>query len=145
MPSPHFKLLKKLKRGLELVFLPQFLLNFWRKIFVLLYFINWPNFIVWLLLLCEIFDNMCLAIVCKPSCDAMNFEVNLILLIKSFFLHDQNVVTKTKISSERKELLRWNKKAFFIIPKGLSIKQITQIFVEGESSTLNLLSIKLNY
>ena len=38
---------------------------------------------------------MCIAIVCKPGCDVMSFEVNLIFLIKPFFLHDQNVVTKT--------------------------------------------------
>ena len=38
---------------------------------------------------------MCIAIVCKPVCDVMSFEVNLIFLIKSCFLHDQKVVTKT--------------------------------------------------
>ena len=32
---------------------------------------------------------MYIAIVCKPSCDVMIFEVNLIFLIKPFFLHDQ--------------------------------------------------------
>ena len=36
-----------------------------------------------------------IAIVCKSGCDVMNFEVNLIFLIKSFFLYDQKVVTKT--------------------------------------------------
>ena len=36
----------------------------------------------------------------------MNFEVNLIDLIKRFFLHDRNVLTKSQISWERKELLR---------------------------------------
>ena len=57
--SPHIKLLKK-KRGLELVFRPHFPHNFWRKIFLLLYSINWPNFIAWLSLLCEILGNMCI-------------------------------------------------------------------------------------
>ena len=79
---------------------------FLKKILLLLYYINWPNFIVWLPLLCEILSNMCITIVCKPGCDAMNFEVNLILLIKPFSLHDQKVVTKTEISTEWKELLR---------------------------------------
>ena len=32
---------------------------------------------------------MYIAIVCKPSCDVMIFEVNVIFLIKPFFLHDQ--------------------------------------------------------
>ena len=94
------------KRGLELVSLPHFLHNFLRKIFCLLYSINRPNFIAWLPLLCQKLSNMCIAIVCKQGCDAMNFEVNLILLIKLFSLHDQKVVTKTEISSEWKELLR---------------------------------------
>ena len=53
----HIKLFKKIKRGLELVSLPHFLHNFWRKIFLLLHSINWPNFIVWLLLLREILVN----------------------------------------------------------------------------------------
>ena len=35
------------------------------------------------------------AIVCKPGGDVMNLEVNLIFLIKPFFLHDQEVVKKT--------------------------------------------------
>ena len=29
-----------------------------------------------MLLICEILSNMCIAIVCKPGCDVMNFEVN---------------------------------------------------------------------
>ena len=34
-----------------------------RKIFLMLHFINWPNSIVWLPLLLEILDNMCITIV----------------------------------------------------------------------------------
>ena len=86
---------KKIKWGLELVFLPHFLHDFWRKIFFLLYSINSPSFIVWLPLLREILGNMCIVIVCLPGCDAMKFEVNLIFLIKPFFLHEQKVMTKT--------------------------------------------------
>ena len=41
----------KNKKGLELVLLPHFLHDFWRKIFLLLYSITWPNFNVWLSLL----------------------------------------------------------------------------------------------
>ena len=37
---------------------------------------------------------MCIAIACKPGCDVMNFEVNLIFLIKLFFLYDQKAKTK---------------------------------------------------
>ena len=42
----------------------------------------------------EILGDMYIAIVCKPGRDVMNFEVNLIFLIKQSFLHDQKVVTK---------------------------------------------------
>ena len=56
--------LKKIKKGLGLVSLPHFPHNFWRKIFLLLYSINWPSFIVWLPLLLEILLNRCIAIVC---------------------------------------------------------------------------------
>ena len=47
---------------------------------------------------------MCIAIVCEPGCDVMNFEVN--VLIKPFFLHDQKGMTKMQIPREQKELLR---------------------------------------
>ena len=45
---------KKTKRGLELVFLPHFLHDFLRKLFILLYSINWPNLFAWLPLLVAI-------------------------------------------------------------------------------------------
>ena len=51
-----------------------------------------------LLLVCDILGNMCIAIVCKPGCDVLNFEVDLIFLIfliKPLFLHDQKILTKT--------------------------------------------------
>ena len=77
-----------------LVSLPHFLHNLWRKIFFLIWSINWQSFIVWLLFLPEILGNMCIAIVCKPGCEVMNLEMNL-FQIKAFFLHDQKVMIKT--------------------------------------------------
>ena len=47
--------------------------------------INWPNIIIWLPLLREILGKMCIAIVCYPGCYVINFEINLIFLIKPFF------------------------------------------------------------
>ena len=58
MLSPHIKFKKKKKRDLELFSLPHFSHNFWRKIFFLLYTINWPGYIVWLPLLYEILGNI---------------------------------------------------------------------------------------
>ena len=83
---PHLKLFKKAKKGLELVSLPDFLHEFWRKIFFLLHSIKWPNIIVWLLMLREILGNRCIVIVCWPGCDVICFEINLIFLIKLHFL-----------------------------------------------------------
>ena len=40
-------------------------------------------------LLHEILGNFRIAIVCQPGCDFINFEINLIFLIKPIFLHDQ--------------------------------------------------------
>ena len=51
----------------------------------MLYSINWANIIVWLPLLFEILDNICIAIVCFPGCDVMNFEINPMVLMKLLF------------------------------------------------------------
>ena len=56
--------LKNRKKGLELLFLPHFLHDFSIKIFGMLYFINWPNFIVWFSLFLKIMGNMCIVIIC---------------------------------------------------------------------------------
>ena len=83
---PRKKLFQKTKIGLDLVSLPRFLHGVWRKILLLLYSINWPNFNVWLHVLYEILSHMCIVNVCKPGCDVITFEINLIFPIKPFFL-----------------------------------------------------------
>ena len=62
--------------------------------FLMLYSIDWTNFIVWLSLLLEIFSNMCIAIACFPGCDVTKFEINFTFLIK-VFLHDHKFKTKS--------------------------------------------------
>ena len=57
----------------------------------------------------------------------MNFEINFVFLIKPLFLHDQSQeknlnIIRTEKAFEVKE------KAFFIIIKGLSLKQIKNFF-----------------
>ena len=54
----------KKERDLALLSLAHFLLDFWIKIFLLLYSINWPNSINWLLLFPEKLGNMIIVIVC---------------------------------------------------------------------------------
>ena len=108
-----YKAFFKKKRGLELVSLPDFLHDLWRKTLFLLYSINWPNFIVWLLLLREVLGNMGIVTDNYAGYYILNFEIKIIFLIKPFFLHKQKSRDKTLNilrSWERKELLRWNKK-----------------------------------
>ena len=115
-----------LDEGLGIVSPAHFVYDFSTKMFPMLYSINWPNFIAWLPLLLEILGNMCIAIVCYPGCDAMDFEINLAFLIEPFFLHDQKFMTKTLISWEPKELLRWNKKHFSSFERAFSYQKLSQ-------------------
>ena len=92
------------EKGLEIVSPPHFVYDFSRKIFLMLYSINWPNFIVWLSLLLHILGNMGIAIACFPGCDDLNFEINVIFLIKPFLY-------KTKKSRQAFEYLA-NEKNF---------------------------------
>ena len=72
-------------KGLGIAFQQHFVYEFSRKIFLMLYSINRPNFIVWLPLLLEILGNLCIAFVCFSGCDVITFEINLISLTKPFF------------------------------------------------------------
>ena len=73
-----------LERGLEIVSPPPFVYDFSRKMFLILYSINWPHFIAWLPLFLEILANMCIAALSYPGLD-INLEIDLIFLIKLFF------------------------------------------------------------
>ena len=53
-------------------------------------------------------------------------------LIKLSLLHDQNIITKIKYL-EKKRAFKMKQKAFFIIFKGFSLKQIKKNFLEDES------------
>ena len=67
--------------------------------------INWLNFIVWLRFPLEVSDNMCIALVCFPVCDVINFEMNLMVLIKPIFLHDQKIKTKCKYPKTKRAIM----------------------------------------
>ena len=78
----------------KVVSLPQFLHDFWRKIFLTL-MLYWPNFIVfWLFLLLEISGNTCIVIPCYPGYDVTNFEIKLSFLIRPFSYMTENVRIK---------------------------------------------------
>ena len=81
------------EKGLELVSPPNFANDFWIKI---LDSNKWPPFIVWLLLLLEILGNMCIAIVCFPDRDVIDFQIGFIFLIKLFFYMTKELRQKSK-------------------------------------------------
>ena len=72
------------EKSLRLVSPTNFMYDFSRKMFLMLHSINWPNFIVLLPLLLEILGNMYITIVCKPNCEVIKIEINLIFLMKPF-------------------------------------------------------------
>ena len=74
-----------LEKGLGMVFSAHLAYDFSRKMFLMLCFINWPKFILWLSLLLAIFSNMCIATVFFPAWGTINFEINLVFIIKPFF------------------------------------------------------------
>ena len=93
------------EKGLGIVSLPHFVYDLSRKMFLMSYFINWPNFIIWLPLHLEILGNMCIAIVSFRGCNVINFEIKLIFLIKPFFY-------LTKMSRQKKIEYFENEKSF---------------------------------
>ena len=46
--------------------------------------------IIWLTLLLETLENMCISVLCFPGCDVINFKSNLIFLIRLLFPKSQN-------------------------------------------------------
>ena len=113
--------------------LQHFVCDFSGKMFIMFYSINWLNFIVWLSLRLEILNNMRIAIVCFSGCDVINFEVNLIFLIKSFFCMTKMSRQKFKYIENEKKLLRWNKKYFLSFLNGF---QLPKSFLRPESASL---------
>ena len=109
--------LKKTKKGLELVSLSQLLHDFWTKIFLTLYFINWPNFIPWLSSFLKILGNMYIVIIWYPVCDVINLKINLSFLIKPFFC-----ITRPAQTSPPQSALQFSN------PKGFLRRSITNAF-----------------
>ena len=83
-----------LEKFLGLVSPPHFVYAFSRKFIIMLYSINWSNFIVWLCFHFQIWRNMSIKTVCNSGSDFINFENNLIFLDQVVFLHGQKVKTK---------------------------------------------------
>ena len=103
-----------LENCLAIVFPPHFVYAFSRKMLLMLFSLNLPNFFVCLSSVLEIMGNMCIAIVSFHGCDVITSEINLIILIK------QKMQDKTLNILRTKKLWRW-KKAFLITFQGLLV------------------------
>ena len=101
-----------LRKGLGIVSPPHFVYGWSRKMFFVLYSINWPNFLARLSLLLEILVNMCVAIVCLPGWDVNNFEVDLTFPTKSFFYMAKTSRQKFKYLENEKSF-KGERKSFF--------------------------------
>ena len=113
-------------KGLGTSFSTIFVYGSSRKIFVMSYFINWPSFIVWLLLLIVILGTMCIVIICCPVCDVINFKINHSFLVKPFFYITKKSEQTVNIS-ETKRAFNMKQKVFFIIFKEPSLRQTKQL------------------
>ena len=99
------------KKGLGLVSPGHFVQDFSKKIFL-----NWPEVIVWFLLL-EISPNICIVIVCYPVCDVIIFEFYLGFLIKPYFYMTteqkfENLKNEKSFDSEMKSIFHHFKRPF---------------------------------
>ena len=67
---------------------------------------------------------MCIAFVCYPGCDVMDFEINLIFLMEPVFLHDQKVMTKNKFLENEMSFQGEIKSIFHQFLKGFQLSKI---------------------
>ena len=115
-----------LEKGLRIVTPPHFVCDFSRKMCLMLYSFNWPNFIVWMPLLLEILVNMCTAIVCLPGCGVIKFEINLIFLIEPFFYMTKMSRLKIKYLESEKSFQGEIKSIFHYFQRTLSFQKLSQ-------------------
>ena len=102
---------------------------FFKKMFLMLYSINWPNLIVSLLLLLEILGNMCTVFVWLPVLDMIKFEINLIFLIKPFFYIIKKSRQKFKHLENKKSFQGEIKSIFLPFLKGFQLAKIVSDLV----------------
>ena len=124
------------------------------KIFLKLHSINWSNFIVYLPLLLAVMGYMCIAIVCFPSCDVINVEINLIFLIKPFFYMTEKSRQKFKYFVKTKRAFKM--KLCFWLYFGFLYNHFVHFekryqqfllydFLQGHSQVVNYMGSLLTY
>ena len=107
--------------NLPRLFLPHFLHDFWRKIFILLYSIIWPNIIFCLPLPPEILGIINIRIVYWPDCDIICFEINFIFPTKPFFSIQTKSQDKNLHILRTKRSFKMKQKSLFVTLKRLSL------------------------
>ena len=96
---PNFDFLKK---GLRIISPPHFVYELSRKMFLILYSINWRKFMVWFSLLREVLGNMCIVNLCFLCYYVINFKIRLFLYM------NKNSRQNCQVSWEQNKLLRSN-------------------------------------
>ena len=109
------------EKSLGLVSSPHSVCDFSRKMFLMLYSINWPNFIVWLPLLLEILGNMYYNCLLTRLWRHKIWQPD--LSNQTVLLHEKNDENSRQIFKYlENEKSFWGEiKLFFIIFKGLSV------------------------
>ena len=97
-----------------------------RKMFFIIYSINWPNLIVWLSLRLEILGNECIAIFFFAGVDVLSFEANLIFIIKPCPYRTKNSRQKFKYLENKKSFQGKIKSIFHHFQKAFSCQKLSQ-------------------
>ena len=107
----------------RLFFPPHFLYQSSRKIFFILYSINWLNFTAGLPLLLEILSNKFIVIICFPACDVITFKFNLIAFLSIRFpTWPRNSEQKFKYLQNKTKFYSEKKNNFMIFKKLLTAR-----------------------
>ena len=99
---------------------------FFKKMFLMICSINWPNSIDWLPFLLEILFNMCIAIVCWLAGDVIDFEINLIFLIRPFSYTTKKSRRKLKYLENEKSFYGEIKSIFHICQMAFKCQKLSQ-------------------
>ena len=94
--------------------------------FLMIYSISWSNFSVWLLLLLELLENMCMIIVSLSGFVVINFEINIIFLIKPFSCMTKRSRQKFQCLQNKNNFQSEIKRFFFPFSKGSTCRKFSQ-------------------
>ena len=114
-----------LQMGLELASPPYFAYNFSRKVFCILYSINWPNFVVWLPLHFRYWGICVLQLFISKALTSKMLKFTWTFQSGRFSTWPKNQ-DKIYISWKQKELLRWNKNIFHYFSKFFSCQKLSE-------------------